>query len=439
MKYFIKKSSAFFVLRSPLTTIVMLAFLSSCGAPKSGSSEEKATVLSQSTVLSSSAVVADAPAPTPLPVGQLLCPDGTPPLLDNPVPCPTPIPTPTPVPTPVPTPGPIGGGTPVSNPVQYICSDRRAENSGSTVKTSSVLEVNMVDPDTGAVACRFSQKVREDVLNLKKLDFSVCNNLPKNSYIVRVIDPQARVQKNMLYSADLPLSPVDFLYINHTSSGWVFSTHRFSNSECNRTYSPYQSSNKYGRHGDNDEDDEEINSTNTYSIKPVVVFIIYEKNIRDGKCDENASPLFIDTGVDIYGNMQLSAPLDGVMFNLLGQNQAIPNTPVQISWIHNNRYMFLVLPDSSGHVGGIDQLFGDNTKGPDGQYAANGFDALSKWDANGDSKIDHNDPVFAKLKLWQNKKHDGIAHADELFSLEQLGISSIDLDYDHNFAEHDIY
>ena len=295
----------------------------------------------------------------------------------------------------------------------------------------------MIDPDSGAVACRFSQNVREDMLNLKKLDFAVCNNLSKKSYIVRVIDPQSSAKRNLLYSAELPLSPVDFLFINNTVSGWVISDRRYSDEECNHSYNKHADSDKYGRRGESDEDDNDDNDEN--EVKPVIIYVVYEKNVTDGKCDRNASPLFIDTGADTSGDMQLTAPLGGVMFNLLGENQAVANTPVQISWIHNERYMFLVLPDENGKVYGIDQLFGNNTKGPDGTFSNNGFDALAKWDSNGDGKIDRNDLVFAKLKLWQNRRHDGIAHDDELLTLDQIGISSIDLNYDHQFAEHDIY
>ncbi len=39
---------------------------------------------------------------------------------------------------------------------------------------------------------------------------------------------------------------------------------------------------------------------------------------------------------------------------------------------------FLVLPNSSGGVSGIDEMFGDNTRGPDGKFAANGYEVRLK-------------------------------------------------------------
>lgn len=86
---------------------------------------------------------------------------------------------------------------------------------------------------------------------------------------------------------------------------------------------------------------------------------------------------------------------------------------------------FLTLPDGSGRIVNINQLFGDNTVGPDGKKAANGFVALGKHDSTGDGLITSGDAVFPKLRLWQDSNCDGAAQLDEVARLSAWNISAI--------------
>lgn len=61
--------------------------------------------------------------------------------------------------------------------------------------------------------------------------------------------------------------------------------------------------------------------------------------------------------------------------------------------------------------------------------ATNGFEALAQYDTNRDHVIDKKDSVFDRLKIWVDANKDGISQAEELKTLEELGISSIKLDY----------
>jgi Ca2+-binding RTX toxin-like protein len=73
------------------------------------------------------------------------------------------------------------------------------------------------------------------------------------------------------------------------------------------------------------------------------------------------------------------------------------------------------------------ELFGVDTVKADGTLAVDGFDALSDLDANVDGLFDQNDDEFAHVQVWRDFNQNGISTADELFSLPQLGVVSIDL------------
>ncbi|MCB0420835.1 MAG: hypothetical protein KDD61_07555 [Bdellovibrionales bacterium] len=160
---------------------------------------------------------------------------------------------------------------------------------------------------------------------------------------------------------------------------------------------------------------------------------------QDGDdCDTKASPLIIDT----TGGQEppkLTSLTDGIQFDILGKN-SFPRAhdKKQISWITNPSHKFLVLPDIHGSVNGIDQMFGDNTVGPDGKLAQHGFAALAKYDSNGDGAIKANeDLIFNKLRLWSDKNRDGRSSPSELETLSEAGIVAIDLVFDENYQKTD--
>jgi len=73
------------------------------------------------------------------------------------------------------------------------------------------------------------------------------------------------------------------------------------------------------------------------------------------------------------------------------------------------------------------ELFGNGTLLADGSHATDGFDALAQFDSNHDGKIDAQDAVFQELKVWRDANGDGISQANELLSLQDLGIASFKL------------
>lgn len=72
------------------------------------------------------------------------------------------------------------------------------------------------------------------------------------------------------------------------------------------------------------------------------------------------------------------------------------------------------------------------TRKLDGTRARNGFEALLDLDggsAVSDGKIDASDPVYAKLRLWFDRNHNGLSESDELKRLGDVGVVAISTFY----------
>ena len=101
---------------------------------------------------------------------------------------------------------------------------------------------------------------------------------------------------------------------------------------------------------------------------------------------------------------------------------------------------FLVFDiDKNGKIDSGRELFGNNTLLDNGEYAANGFEALAELDDNGDRRIDFNDDAWNSLQIWKDLDADAHAGPGELVSLAQAGILSINIDYTNIHRTDDKY
>ena len=171
------------------------------------------------------------------------------------------------------------------------------------------------------------------------------------------------------------------------------------------------------------------------------------------QCDADASPLMVKLTPSSGGGtvgLKLTDQSNGVLFNALGDTAIPANTPVRVSWVTSDNFGFIVLPDANNQVSGINDLFGDRTRGPDNNFSLNGYEALAKWDGRPhprsslpgglpDGMIDESDPVFEQLRLWIDHTRDGVAQANELYPLSQFKIRLLDLSYDPRYYERDVY
>ena len=139
-------------------------------------------------------------------------------------------------------------------------------------------------------------------------------------------------------------------------------------------------------------------------------------------CDINHSPLVLDLG---GRGVRIGAPIPDV-FDVDGDG-----VRDGVSWVTSDETPFLVRDaDENGVVDGIDELFGNRSRGPTGSRASqNGFEALAQWDSNGDGASGVEDEVWARLRLWFDRNHDGRTDPGELETLEARGVGSIALAY----------
>ena len=282
-------------------------------------------------------------------------------------------------------------------PVKYWCSNHNTNQSQTNVVVAEGVTVHLFEVDSlsdkrltnhirsiGVDDEKVRQKIQKNLLDAKKLSISTTDLVPDKMYSILLCDahfpdcPKHTTMSRGLLGSVTFGTKTDVIQLSSDKKPEVIST------------------------------PEEVNVT-------------FFHNQQDMGCDGYASPLMVDLDQD---GIMLTPPTEGILFPILS-----PDTLHAISWPKYDDDALLTLPDKDGLVSNINELFGDNTVGPDGRKAANGFEALKKHDLNHDSVIDVADDVYADLRLWTDLDKDGVSKPSELHTLASKGIAHIDLAY----------
>ena len=125
-------------------------------------------------------------------------------------------------------------------------------------------------------------------------------------------------------------------------------------------------------------------------------------------------PLVLDTNKDGFIST-ISLEDSNTYFDITGDG-----IKEKVSWIAASDGLLTYDKNENGKIDGIDEVFGNLT--------TSGFDELKQLiDSNHDGKIDRKDELYSRLKVWNDNNSDGISQSEELISLKEAGITSIDL------------
>lgn len=148
----------------------------------------------------------------------------------------------------------------------------------------------------------------------------------------------------------------------------------------------------------------------------------------------NGSPLIIDLdgdGVEVSQLRQHSVFFDVDSDGIRERTAWVSADDGLLVLDHNGNGKIDDASELFGYGRTVSVTFGNATDihpetGIDREWAS-GFDQLAQLDSNKDGIVDNSDSAFSSLRVWRDLNQDGTSSANELFSLADVGIKSIDL------------
>ena len=143
---------------------------------------------------------------------------------------------------------------------------------------------------------------------------------------------------------------------------------------------------------------------NEFALAAVKVFKVVPCNVSD--------PLILD--INGNGLFDITAIQDGVNFDLhtSGRKQAM-------AWTNGDGFLFLDRNGNGIADSGL-EFFGNSIE------FNNGFDHLRFYDDNKDNFLNEKDAMYGSIHIWNDFDMDGVCTSNEVVSLEEFGIQSLD-------------
>ena len=127
----------------------------------------------------------------------------------------------------------------------------------------------------------------------------------------------------------------------------------------------------------------------------------------------SVTPLVLDLDGD---GIELTNVDNGVLFDY-----DVDGDVEQTAWVESDDGFLVIDNNGDGIINDRSEMFGDLFG------FADGFAHLSSFDSNNDNAITSSDDQWADLQVWRDLNQDGITDEGELYGLDDLGITSIDL------------
>ena len=146
-------------------------------------------------------------------------------------------------------------------------------------------------------------------------------------------------------------------------------------------------------------------------------------DIQDNAGDASTypSPIILDLDGDGIETVSISS---GTHFD-----HAADGFAERTGWVAPDDGLLVWDRNDNGAIDSGRELFGSETLLWNGAKAANGFEALINLDVNNDGVIDVSDPAYSELRVWNDTDGNGLSDTDELLTLTDAGVRSINTAY----------
>ena len=161
--------------------------------------------------------------------------------------------------------------------------------------------------------------------------------------------------------------------------------------------------------------------------EPYMTFLDHHSTIP-----ENFTNPFINVTIQ-YDPIALDLDADGAISVISANDGSVyfdydcDGVAFRSSWISSNDGLLVFDRNNNGTIDNGSELFGNFTPKDNGEFAKDGFNALSSFDTNQDGIISNLDENFDKLQIWQDSNSNGISESNELKSLSEFNIESLNL------------
>ncbi|MGH1398562.1 MAG: DUF5801 repeats-in-toxin domain-containing protein, partial [Alphaproteobacteria bacterium] len=125
------------------------------------------------------------------------------------------------------------------------------------------------------------------------------------------------------------------------------------------------------------------------------------------------TPLALDLDGD---GLEVTSVEDGVIFDYDNDGEG-----EQTAWVGSDDGFLVQDRNGDGEINDRSEMFGDM------EGHADGFSHLGDLDTNQDGQITAEDEQFSELRVWRDLNQNGVSDEGELYTLDELGIESINL------------